>query len=47
VPEIAGVVDGRTDPDLAPLSVERFRAWSDDADLRRGCVDRYARTYMK
>jgi 4-methylaminobutanoate oxidase (formaldehyde-forming) len=41
------IVDGRSDPDLAPLSVERFRAWSDDAALRTVCVDRYARKYMK
>ena len=41
------IVDGRSDPDLTPLSVERFRAWSDDAALRTVCVDRYARKYMK
>jgi 4-methylaminobutanoate oxidase (formaldehyde-forming) len=43
------IVDGRSDPDLAPVSVERFRAWSDadDASLRRVCVEHYARKYMK
>jgi glycine/D-amino acid oxidase-like deaminating enzyme len=41
------IVDGRSDPDLAPLSVERFRAWTDDGALRTACVDRYARKYMK
>jgi glycine/D-amino acid oxidase-like deaminating enzyme len=43
------IVDGRSDPDLAPLSVERFRAWTDadDAALRAVCVERYARKYMK
>ena len=43
------IVDGRSDPDLAPLSVERFRGWAaaDDAALRSVCVERYARKYMK
>ena len=43
------IVDGRSDPDLAPVSVERFRAWdgADDASLRRVCVEHYARKYMK
>jgi len=41
------IVDGRSDPDLTPLSVERFRAWTDEAALRTVCVDRYARKYMK
>jgi glycine/D-amino acid oxidase-like deaminating enzyme len=43
------IVDGRSDPDLAPVSVERFRAWSDadEARLRRACVEHYARKYMK
>ena len=40
------IVDGRSDPDLAPVSVERFRA-VDDASLRRVCVEHYARKYMK
>lgn len=43
------IVDGRSDPDLAPVSVERFRQWSaaDDASLRAVCVEHYARKYMK
>jgi glycine/D-amino acid oxidase-like deaminating enzyme len=43
------IVDGRSDPDLAPVSVERFRQWSaaDDASLREVCVEHYARKYMK
>jgi 4-methylaminobutanoate oxidase (formaldehyde-forming) len=43
------IVDGRSDPDLGPLSVERFRAWSgaDDASLNKVCVEHYARKYMK
>jgi glycine/D-amino acid oxidase-like deaminating enzyme len=43
------IVDGRSDPDLAPLSVERFRGWTaaDEAALRAVCVERYARKYMK
>jgi glycine/D-amino acid oxidase-like deaminating enzyme len=43
------IVDGRSEPDLAPLGLERFRAWTgrDDAALRAACVERYARKYMK
>jgi glycine/D-amino acid oxidase-like deaminating enzyme len=43
------IVDGRSDPDLTPLSVERFREWAkaDDAALRAVCVEHYARKYMK
>ena len=43
------IVDGKSDPDLAPVSVERFRQWSavDDASLRQVCVEHYARKYMK
>jgi glycine/D-amino acid oxidase-like deaminating enzyme len=43
------IVDGRSDPDLAPLSVERFRGSTaaDEAALRAVCVERYARKYMK
>jgi glycine/D-amino acid oxidase-like deaminating enzyme len=43
------IVDGRSDPDLGPVSVERFRAWTgaDDASLRQICVEHYARKYMK
>jgi glycine/D-amino acid oxidase-like deaminating enzyme len=43
------IVDGRSEPDLGPLAVERFRAWSgaDDASLEKVCVEHYARKYMK
>ena len=43
------IVDGRSDPDLGAVSVERFRAWSQasDADLRQVCIEHYARKYMK
>jgi glycine/D-amino acid oxidase-like deaminating enzyme len=43
------IVDGRSEPDLGPVSVERFRQWAgdDDAALRAACVERYARKYMK
>lgn len=43
------IVDGRSEPDLGPLSVERFRAWAqaDEAALRQACIERYARKYMK
>ena len=43
------IVDGRSDPDLEPVSVERFRRWgaADDESLRDVCVEHYARKYMK
>jgi glycine/D-amino acid oxidase-like deaminating enzyme len=43
------IVDGRSDPDLTPLSVERFHAWTerDRAALEAVCVRHYARKYMK
>jgi glycine/D-amino acid oxidase-like deaminating enzyme len=42
------ILDGRSDPDLAPLSVERFRdAYADPAALQSACLDRYARKYLK
>ena len=42
------VVDGRSDPDLAPLSVERFRGGFDTPAAREAaCVERYARKYLK
>jgi glycine/D-amino acid oxidase-like deaminating enzyme len=42
------ILDGRSDPDLAPLSVERFRDGLDDrAALEATCVAHYARKYMK
>jgi glycine/D-amino acid oxidase-like deaminating enzyme len=43
------IVDGRSDPDLTPLSVERFHAWTerDAAALEAVCVRHYARKYMK
>lgn len=41
------VADGRSDPDLGDLSVERFRGWPGEDALRDVCVERYARKYMK
>ena len=42
------IVDGRCEPDLAPLSVERFRAYADDPGaLTAASVHHYARKYMK
>jgi len=42
------IVDGRSDPDLAPLSVERFRGrYEDPAELEAACVRAYARKYTK
>ncbi len=40
------IVDGKSDPDLAPLSVARFaRADRDPAALEAACVAQYARRY--
>ena len=40
------IVDGKSDPDLAPLSVERFgSAYRDPAALESACVAQYARRY--
>ena len=42
------VVDGRSDPDLAPLSVERFRGRLEyPAALEAACVAQYARRYTR
>lgn len=42
------ILDGRSEPDLAPLSIERFGGRFDDAvELEAACVDRYARKYVK
>jgi glycine/D-amino acid oxidase-like deaminating enzyme len=43
------VVDGWSDPDLGPLSVERLRegAVRDEETWRAACVERYARKYLK
>jgi 4-methylaminobutanoate oxidase (formaldehyde-forming) len=42
------ILDGRSEPDLASLYVERFRGWAGrPADLHAKCVERYARKYMK
>jgi 4-methylaminobutanoate oxidase (formaldehyde-forming) len=41
------IVDGKSDPDLAPLSVERFAdGHRDPAALEAACVARYARRYL-
>ena len=40
------IVDGKSDPDLGPISVERFGAAPrDPADLEAACVAQYARRY--
>jgi glycine/D-amino acid oxidase-like deaminating enzyme len=41
------IVDGSSDPDLAPLSVERFREWIDPARIEAASVFHYARKYLK
>jgi glycine/D-amino acid oxidase-like deaminating enzyme len=41
------IVDGSAEPDLAPLSVERFRDWIDPARIEAASVDHYARKYLK
>jgi glycine/D-amino acid oxidase-like deaminating enzyme len=42
------IVDGKSDPDLGPLSVERFRGrWEDTAALEAACVGQYARRYTR
>ena len=42
------ILDGKSVPDLAALSVERFRDWTErPAELVAKCVERYARRYMK
>jgi glycine/D-amino acid oxidase-like deaminating enzyme len=40
------ILDGKSDPDLAPLSVERFAGRHEtQADLEAACVRQYARKY--
>jgi glycine/D-amino acid oxidase-like deaminating enzyme len=40
------IVDGKSDPDLAPLSVDRFaETYRDPAALEAACVAQYARRY--
>lgn len=42
------IVDGASDPDLAPLSVERFRGtYQDPAALEADCIGQYARRYTR
>jgi glycine/D-amino acid oxidase-like deaminating enzyme len=41
------IVDGTCEPDLAPLSVERFRDWTDAAQIEAASVHQYARKYLK
>jgi 4-methylaminobutanoate oxidase (formaldehyde-forming) len=42
------IVDGKSDPDLAPLSVDRFRGrYPDQVDLEAACVQQYARRYTR
>jgi glycine/D-amino acid oxidase-like deaminating enzyme len=40
------IVDGKSDPDLTPISVERFAdGYRDPAALEAACVAQYARRY--
>lgn len=42
------IVDGKSDPDLEPLSVERFRGrYTASAELESACVGQYARRYTR
>jgi glycine/D-amino acid oxidase-like deaminating enzyme len=41
------IVDGTSEPDLAPLGVERFRDWTDPAAIEAASVHHYARKYLK
>jgi 4-methylaminobutanoate oxidase (formaldehyde-forming) len=42
------IVDGASQPDLGPMSIERFRGRTvDPAALRAACVHAYARKYTK
>jgi len=42
------ILDGRSEPDLTPLSVERFQdRYDDPTELEAACVGRYARKYLK
>ena len=42
------ILDRKSDPDLGPLSVERFRnRWDDTAGLTEACVRQYARRYTR
>ena len=42
------VLDGKSEPDLTSVYVERFRGWTErPAQLVAKCVERYARKYMK
>jgi glycine/D-amino acid oxidase-like deaminating enzyme len=41
-------LDGKSDPDIASLSVARFRDWTErPVELVAKCVERYTRKYMK
>jgi glycine/D-amino acid oxidase-like deaminating enzyme len=41
------ILDGECRPDLAPLSVERFRDWTDASAIEAASVHHYARKYLK
>jgi glycine/D-amino acid oxidase-like deaminating enzyme len=42
------ILDGVSDPDLTPLSAERFRGWARSApEIVAVCLQRYRRKYMK
>jgi glycine/D-amino acid oxidase-like deaminating enzyme len=41
------ILDGSSEPDLSPLSVERFRGWDDPAAIEAASVYHYGRKYLK
>jgi glycine/D-amino acid oxidase-like deaminating enzyme len=42
------IVDGKSEPDFGPLSVERFHGRHEDpAALEAACVAQYARRYIR
>jgi glycine/D-amino acid oxidase-like deaminating enzyme len=42
------ILDGRCEPDISSLSVERFRGFAErPRELVAQCIERYARKYMK
>jgi glycine/D-amino acid oxidase-like deaminating enzyme len=42
------ILDGVSDPDLTPLSPERFRGWAESTpEIAAVCLQRYKRKYMK
>lgn len=41
------ILDGSSEPNLAPLAVERFRDWTDPTAIEAASLDHYARKYLK